>query len=146
MCEIPQAQNFCAQKFCCLNRDTFESDRGNINICVRITGISWASSEQTDRVVTVPRLDFWVHSSLPSEAPTDAAMITKRWALCCLSPWMFVKLTLCLCQRCLCTWHLYETAEHFICFEKLSFLSLPVPEGFSSSLATPQFPLWFSFF
>lgn len=46
---------------------------------MRIAGINWGNPEQTERVVTVPRLDFWVHSSLPSMAATDPAVITQQW-------------------------------------------------------------------
>lgn len=39
--------------------------------CTGTTGINWDNFQQTERVVIVPRLDFWVHSSLSSKAPSD---------------------------------------------------------------------------
>lgn len=42
-----------------------------------ITGTRWDNPEQTERAVTVPRLGFWNHSSLPPVAPSDPAVTTN---------------------------------------------------------------------
>lgn len=50
----------CAHKFYRLKSDTFESDRDDIGTCIGTTGINWDHPAQTERVVTVPKLDFQV--------------------------------------------------------------------------------------
>lgn len=42
-----------------------------MNSCTGTTSINRDILQQIERVVTVPRLDFWVHSSFSSKAPSD---------------------------------------------------------------------------